>query len=114
MRIVAIAIPETGLLLEPTRPTIFDETVAKKNPKMTMRMALMIPACIGGRSHIATAITAHPARTNFMSMSFSVRSAPFAADFDKPPSALVNVRTMSGSDFMRLMIPAAASAPAPM
>ena len=32
---VAIAIPETGLLELPTKPTILEETVAKKNPKIT-------------------------------------------------------------------------------
>ena len=34
---VAIAIPETGLFEDPTRPTIFEETVAKKNPNTTIK-----------------------------------------------------------------------------
>lgn len=36
---VAIAMPETGLLLEPTSPTSREETVAKKNPNTAMHTA---------------------------------------------------------------------------
>mgnify|MGYP007104525672 CR=1 FL=1 len=36
---VAIAIPDTGLLLLPTSPTILDDTVAKKKPNTTIRIA---------------------------------------------------------------------------
>ena len=36
---VAIAIPETGLLLLPTKPTILEETVAKKNPNKRIILA---------------------------------------------------------------------------
>ena len=36
IRRVAIAIPETGLLELPTRPTIREDTVAKKNPKIKL------------------------------------------------------------------------------
>ena len=35
---VAIAIPDTGLFDEPTTPTILADTVAKKNPKIMIRM----------------------------------------------------------------------------
>ena len=38
-RSVAIAIPETGLLLLPTRPTILDETAPKKKPNSAIRIA---------------------------------------------------------------------------
>ena len=38
-RSVAIDIPETGLLLLPTRPTILDETAPKKNPNNAIRIA---------------------------------------------------------------------------
>lgn len=33
---VAIVIPETGLLLLPTSPTILEETVAKRNRKLQL------------------------------------------------------------------------------
>ena len=34
-----MVIPETGLLLEPTIPTIREDTVAKKKPKITTKAA---------------------------------------------------------------------------
>ena len=38
-RSVAIDIPDTGLLLLPTRPTIREDTVAKKKPNTTTMIA---------------------------------------------------------------------------
>ena len=51
---VAIAIPDTGLLLLPTSPTILEDTVAKKNPNTTTITAPMSVTGMAGISHTAS------------------------------------------------------------
>ena len=51
IRSVAIAIPDTGLLLLPTKPTILEDTVAKKKPKITTMIAPSKVTGIAGTSH---------------------------------------------------------------
>ena len=53
IRSVAIAIPETGLLLLPTKPTIREETVAKKKPNITTIIAPTNETGIEGTSQTA-------------------------------------------------------------
>ena len=76
---VAIAIPDTGLLLLPTIPTILDDTVAKKKPNTTIIIAPTNDTGISGSNHIATAITTIPPRTADIGMSLWVLSpaSPF-------------------------------------
>ena len=69
IRSVAIAIPDTGLLLLPTIPTILDDTVAKKKPNTTIIIAPTNDTGISGSNHIATAITTIPPRTADIGMS---------------------------------------------
>ena len=70
---VAMAMPETGLLEEPIRPTMREETVAKKKPKtMTIRAVNRFRG-MAGTSHMTTATMRMPSRTTFMGMSCSVR-----------------------------------------
>ena len=114
IRSVAIAIPETGLLLLPTRPTIREETVAKKNPNITIMIAPMGLTGIAGTSQIRRASITIAIRTTLMLSSLAVRSVEVAPMpfmfFIAPPNVLI----ISGNDLIRLMIPPAARAPAPM
>ena len=111
---VAIAIPETGLLLLPTKPTIRDETVAKKNPNTTTITAPNKLTGIAGTSHTAIVRTAIAISTILRLKSWAVRSVDV---FDAPDilfSAPPNVVTIKGNDLIRLIIPPAAKAPAPI
>ena len=110
---VAMAIPDTGLLLLPTIPTIREDTVAKKKPKITMMIAPTGLIGIAGASHITMATTTMPMSTVRMEISVCVLS-PVSTFLPKPFMALANVRTMVGNVLIRLMIPPAATAPAPI
>ena len=55
---VAMAMPDTGLLEEPMRPTIREDTVAKKKPKTTTIKAPSRFTGNAGSSQMATAMTA--------------------------------------------------------
>ena len=108
---VAIAIPETGLLLLPTRPTILEDTVAKKKPKITTIMAPRKVTGIGGASQMAIVISRTPPRMTPMLMSCPVLVVlVFVLPF-RLFMASLNVRIIRGRDFARLMIPPAARAP---
>ena len=74
---VAIDIPETGLLDEPISPTIREETVAKKKPKIMTISAPRKFSGIAGTSHITRATITVQISRNFMERSCSVRSVPF-------------------------------------
>ena len=112
-RSVAIVIPETGLLLLPTSPTIRDETAAKKKPNTTVISAPTNVTEITGISHSASVRTATAAITKRRSSSRSVRFVLFPLR-PTPESAARNVPKISGSERIRLISPPAASAPAPM
>ena len=73
---VAMAMPETGLLEEPIRPTMREETVAKKKPKIRTIRAPTKLTGMPGNSHMNTAMARHTTRTTFMEMSCSVRITP--------------------------------------
>ena len=67
--------PETGLFELPTRPTMRLETVAKKNPKITMMKAPKIPTGIAGKSQITATITRARIKRPFIGRSRFVRSS---------------------------------------
>jgi len=110
---VAIAIPDTGLLLLPTIPTILDDTVAKKKPNTTTISAPRKLTGISGSNQIKTAITSEPPRTNFIEISCSVLNwlSPFLPN---PLIACLNVLIIVGNVLIKLINPPAATAPAPM
>jgi len=112
---VAIAIPDTGLLLLPTIPTILDETVAKKKPNNAIITAPSGDTGISGNSQIAIIMINTPIPITRISRSASVRTVLllFPAPF-MPLIASANVLTINGRDLIKLMIPPAATAPAPM
>ena len=74
IRRVAIAIPETGLLELPTRPTIREDTVAKKNPKTTMIHAPRRVTGIAGTIQMINTIAITPRRMNCIGRSCAVLS----------------------------------------
>ena len=123
---VAMVIPLTGLAEVPISPQMRDDTVTKRNPKITTKNdATMFsnpdvraPA-IGLKvsiSHIATMIASEPSTTHFMAMSRSSRppaSAPACCErmsFMPLRSAL----TIVGMVFISVIRPAMATAPAPI
>ena len=114
IRRVAIAIPETGLLELPTKPTIREETVAKKNPKITTIIAPTKETGISGTSHTKRVKTRMAIKVTVIFISWAVRSVPFEPLMLKPFIESRKVRTIRGRDLIRLIIPPAASAPAPI
>ena len=114
IRSVAIAIPETGLLELPIIPTIREDTVAKKNPKITIRSAPSGLTGIAGTAQMITTIAMIPIRIKFIGRSWSVLAVPLT----DPPFMLFmesrNVLMISGMDLIREMIPPVAMAPAPI
>ena len=112
---VAIAIPDTGLLEEPIRPTIREDTDAKKNPKITM---ISEPSGLTGNVgmiQISTTIAARITSSTGIGRSCCVRSVFCCACFLLMLAiACLNVRIISGKVLTRLMIPPVATAPAPM
>ena len=112
---VAIAIPDTGLLDEPISPTIREDTDAKKNPKITM---ISDPTGLTGNvgmSQIRITIARMITRRIGIGRSCCVRRAFFCVCFLLMLAiACLNVRTISGNVLIRLMIPPAATAPAPI
>ena len=62
IRSVAIAIPETGLLELPTRPTIREDTVAKKKPNTTIIAAPSNVTGIAGTTQMIRIIATIPNR----------------------------------------------------
>ena len=114
IRSVAIAMPETGLLLLPTRPTIRDDTVAKKKPNTTIISAPSKETGIAGINQIASVSTIILPITKRISISLSVRRVFEPEPPLMPRIASRNVLTISGKVLTKLIIPPAATAPAPM
>ena len=113
---VATVMPEMGLDEEPISPVRRDDTVTNRNPVMTMRMAPSTFMWSGRATMIATMSTAMPPNTTFIGMSWSVRCGSTAAP-RAIPTSLSPSRSpcqMTGSERNRLMMPPAATAPAPM
>lgn len=110
---VAIAIPETGLLELPIRPTILEDTVAKKKPKIAIRNAPRRLTGTDGTSQIRMITIRMIPRTTASSghgqYGHLFRRMIFFRLFIAP----ANVFMISGRDFRRLITPPVAIAPAP-
>ena len=79
IRSVAIAIPDTGLFELPTKPTIRDDTVAKKKPKIIIIIALRRLTGIAGINHMIIASTPIPNTTKVIGRSLvNLVSSPSA------------------------------------
>ena len=118
---VAIVIPEIGLEEVPMMPTIREETVTKKNPKMTIRSDMRRepgngPCGKPGRIASTSTIASDPITTIPMPRSLSVRLTPSAGP--TPPRKLLtdsrNAEMIVGRVLMSVITPAQATAPAPM
>ena len=113
--IVAIAIPDTGLFEDPIRPTIREDTDAKKNPKITMISDPMGLTGKVGISQIRITIAAIRISSTDMGRSCCVRrTLLFWCFFPMLDMACLKVRTIRGNVLIRLITPPAATAPAPM
>ena len=111
---VAIAIPETGLFEDPTRPTILDDTVAKKNPNITMSIALTKSIGIAGYPTSTTTATISITMIGAKPRSLDVLSIVMPSTPDLRLFMLsANVLKISGRDLISEKIPPAATAPAP-
>ena len=75
---VAIVIPETGLLLLPTSPTMREDTVAKKKPNKMTSHAPENEIGSAGTSQMSKANRIIPPMTNRISKSLSVRFSLFS------------------------------------
>ena len=120
---VAMAMPLIGLDEEPSSPVMRDETTEKKNPKTMMDTAEIragpIPGTVRscGRNDMNTARATDPMRTTEIGMSRSVRRRSSAPPIPVSRRSRNDARKLSmivGIALTRLMIPPAATAPAPM
>ena len=123
----AIVMPLVGLLVTPTRPTMRDATVTKKNANSTTQKAAtarcgMSPTAPNtcGTSTSTAATTSTPIPTNFSGRSALVRvsgpaaSAPAATRSVSSFDPILKLATMTGMLRINVMMPAVATAPAPM
>src|SRR3990167_8494469 len=69
---VVMVIPETGLELEPTRPTVMDVTATKKNPSTTSNTTVNKFMGSVGNSHKKRIMAKDPRISQAREMSFSV------------------------------------------
>src|SRR3954454_3744382 len=115
IRSAATVMPEMGLEELPTSPVRRELTVTKRKPSTRMSSAPSTLILNEGTSAQTITRTIEPTPTTQSGMSRSVRNGPAApavplSDFMPriaPP-------TMVGSDLKRLMMPPAATAPAPI
>ena len=114
----AIVIPEMGLAELPIWPQIRDDTVVKKNPKAMISTAPSRFTPIWGRNATTTASPSEPNTVSVIGRSSSVRSRWLTAwprRLSLRSAKLAwNELTMVGSARTSAMIPAVATAPAPM
>src|SRR5262249_55534654 len=123
---VAMAMPEMGLEEVPIRPVIRDETVTNRKPNTTTKIAAAILATTLGlvpgtglkvRYPIIMIRTSTvPARACFKLRSLSVRLVPriAVAPFFKSAAPARKAFTIVGMVLIRVIRPAAATAPAPI
>ena len=124
---VAMVMPLTGLADEPTRPTMRELTVTKRNPKITTssdaaRLAAQPTNAPGTglnsrKRNIKRTISNDPTSTTPMERSFSVRSGLAAAP-PAPGRMVLNPADSApqivGRVLKSVIKPAAATAPAPI
>src|SRR4051812_11940226 len=114
---VAMVMPEIGFDELPMMPTMRDETVTKKKPKTTMRIAMNkepgnVPGRFGRSAMMRTSAMA-PTSTNESGRSRSVRLR-VAAPAAPPRRSRIESRNdemIVGSDLMSVMTPAQQTAP---
>src|SRR2546428_5170383 len=115
---VAIVIPEIGFDEEPISPVMRDDTVAKKNPKISTSSAAMTLPWVGrpGTTIRNRPSSTLPPRTMLIGMSRSVRNRAAA-----PPAAAPKSRRLPRAEAIMVgivrdsvMRPDASTAPAPM
>ncbi len=115
---VATVMPEIGLEEDPISPVRREETVTKRKPKPTMRSAprRFHCRCSCGTTMMTRRRAMQPPMTNFIDKSWSVRGA--LALCALPPRRSLrppfNPCQMVGRERNKLMMPPAATAPAPM
>ncbi len=116
---MATVMPEMGLDDEPISPVRREETVTKRKPKTMMRMApRRFPRWSWGISMMMAIRATMPPATSLSERSWSVRATAAPAPFPLRP--LKSARPpfkpcqIVGSERNRLMMPPAATAPAPM
>ena len=112
-----MVIPEIGFAEDPICPVTREETVAKKNPKITIRTApsRLTPTCGSRVSTTARAID--PPTVSEIGRSSSVRSRVTAWPIRESRRSLrleAKELMIVGSERASAMIPAEATAPAPM
>ena len=113
----AIVMPEIGFAEDPICPQMREDTVAKKKPKITIRTApsRLTPSC-GNRVRTMASAT-EPPTVSEMGRSSSVRGRVMAWLSPEPRRSFrleLKELMMVGSERARAMIPAEATAPAPM
>jgi hypothetical protein len=112
----AMVMPEMGFALTPISPVIRELTVTKKNPKTTIRAApsRLTPTC--GRNEMISATSSAPPTVTQIGRSLSVRSRVLTSPIEPRRSAkpCLNARAIVGRARISAMIPADATAPAPM
>ena len=119
---VAMVMPEIGLLEDPISPTMREETVTKKAPKITTstpRSSLLTKLSPGtwGRMVISRIRPRLPNPTILMDRSRSVLSWVWLASpplFLREPTLPLKEEMMVGMVLNRVMKPPAATAPAPI
>src|SRR5688572_23435387 len=115
---VAIVIPEIGLDDDPISPTMRDETVTKKKPKITTSTEATKLPCVGSRGASARnrARRRVPPSTSVIGMSRSVRVRPPGPELLALRSRTLsrNEDTMVGIVRASVIRPAASTAPAPV
>jgi hypothetical protein len=112
---VAIVIPEIGFDVEPTSPTMREETVTKKKAKRTMRAAPNRLTGTPGQSHIPIAATIEPPITHLKGMSRSVRgTSPRATPLFICATPTRIDSQIVGRLLISVTIPPNPTAPAPM
>ena len=112
----AMVMPEIGLALVPISPVIRDDTVTKKNPKTTISRAPSRFTPICGSTVSSSASPSEPTIVTQIGRSRSVRSRVVAVPTLplrswKPERKAL---TIVGSARSSAMMPAEATAPAPM
>src|SRR5262245_36350516 len=113
----AIVIPEMGFDDDPIRPVIREDTVAKKKPKIRMRMAATILPWVGNPGVTARKIASstEPPSTTAIGMSRSVLvPVPAVAAAEKSRRLPLADATIDGIVRASVINPAASTPPAPM
>ena len=108
--------PEMGFDVEPISPVRREDTVTNMNPNTTISSAPGTFMCRDGATVMATMIAMMPPSTHFNERSRSVRTtdASLVPALRKSRKPSLSPCQIIGSDRNTLIMPPAATAPAPM